>query len=68
MPTTPDYLRGNAVAMLIGAIHNAHMGGPWSLIEVNTYHGMTSLEYKVGIVRPEGEDNRQTIRFTVEEI
>jgi hypothetical protein len=68
MSCTPDFLRGVAVAQVIGLMANAHQGGTWSLIDVNTYDRVSTLTFKVGVIDPQtNDDNRQTVRITVEE-
>ena len=70
MPTTPDYLRGAAVAQIIGSMHTIHTGGPWSLVSVTTFNGRQSvLTFKVGTIFPDSTtDDRQKVRITVEEV
>lgn len=68
MKTTPDFLRGVAVARIVGIMANAHEGGTWSLVEVSTIGGMSILKFKVGMIHSDTQiDDRQIVEFTVEE-
>jgi hypothetical protein len=69
MACTPDFLRGVAVAHIVGIMANAHEAGTWALVDVNTYNRMSTLTFKVGTIYPESTtDDRQEVRITVEEV
>ena len=65
---TPGYLLGQAAAQIIGALHTAHVAGPWALVKASTHNQSTTLEFAVGIVSPEQPDDRQRFRITLEEL
>jgi hypothetical protein len=68
MPSTPDFLRGAAVAQVVGIMHNCHEGGSWSLVDVTTINRLSIMTFKVGMIYPESTtDDRQIIEITVEE-
>lgn len=71
MTTTPGFLRGTAVAAIIGAIHNAHVAGPWALESAET-HGNTGdqttiLTFAVGVVYPDTKDERERITISIDD-
>lgn len=73
MKMTPDFLRGEAVAQIVGTMHTRPQGGSWSLEHVETTGRRSVLVFAVGIIMPALDgtsvvDERQRVRITVEEI
>lgn len=64
---TPDFLRGEAVAQIIGTMHTRPVGGPWSLISVTTVGRVSMLLFAVGTIYPDTQDDRRYVEVTVEE-
>jgi len=68
MTYTPDFLRGVAVAQIVGIMANAHEGGTWALYNVSTHERYSTLTFKVGVINPDTHvDDRQIVEITVEE-
>jgi hypothetical protein len=65
MTCTPGFLREEAVRQIIGAIHQGHLAGAWSLESAATEDGFTTLTFAVGTVYPDKPDTRQRVRVKV---
>lgn len=65
MATTPGFLREEAVRQIIGAIHQGHVGGSWSLELAVTNNDITTLTFAVGTVYPDQPDTRERVTMMV---
>lgn len=69
MPSSPGYLRQQAVAAIIGAVHNSYVAGAWDLEKVTTDdYGNgpnTTLTFAVGPMYPDHPDDRQRVTINV---
>lgn len=62
--TSPGYLKGEAVAAIVAALHSAH--GTWHLIEARPVHvDSTELVFAVGAVYPEQADERERVHVLI---
>lgn len=69
MRTSPDFLRGEAVAQIVGIMHQGHVAGPWSLMSVDTTDGVSTLTFAVGSIYPEANgDERQRVEIQIREL
>lgn len=64
--TTPGYLVGNAVALVVGALHSAPFQGAWSLVEARPVSvDSTELVFAVGTIYPDEPDTRERLHVFI---
>lgn len=71
MEFTPGFIRGEAVASIIDALHQHAQSGPWHLESVSTDEfdvgPVTTMTFTVGYLKPFEADDRARVTITVKE-